>query len=1000
MVDTPTGIVTFLFTDIEGSTVLHEDYPAQMRAALERHDEILRSNIGAKGGYVFATDDDAFSAAFNTPSEALEAVLAIQRAHLAEKWPENAAVPVRMGLHSGRAQERDGKFFGPQVDRAARLMSAGHGGQILLSDATYNLVREELVHLEPEAKLRYLGEHRLKGLRQTERIFQLIVSDLPASFPLLNTDGLVDELVNLDRRYRRIRYLDGGGHGDVYLVHHEALDKDMALKVMKDQFAKDEQFVELFKREAKIAAKLSHPNIVAVNDAGEGIFEGQKVPYMAMEYISEGTLSDLIKQEGLLPPHMAVEHAIRVAEALEAAHRSGLIHRDIKSKNILLTESGEAKVADFGIARAVATATVAASSSGLRLGTPHYISPEQANGEPATFQSDLYSLGVVFYEMLTGKLPYDAESVWGILSKHIRGQLSPPTEVNRHVPEGINQVCVRLLAKDPNERYPDAAALIAVLKAVKDNPDAVVDDMEPTVSLGGVRDDTRPTTPLGRVRGDTVPMPVEMPDLTGQPLSWADRLAELYAHARRVLTGQPLSLEGRLAELYAQARRLHRAQDWQAVVEAFDQIHALDPAHPDPERLLVSAREELAAQELERRVASMYDQGQRHMEAEEWQQAIERFEEVQRLKPGYRDTERLLSEVRQKLVAQELARTYDQGQRHMEAEEWQQAIERFEEVQRLKPGYRDAKKLLSQIQEELAAQELERRVASMYDQGQRHMEAEEWQQAIECFEEVQRLKPGYQWVELQLSLCIAASNADRMQLLRTIERKKKPDGQTLLSPEGHTDAVNSVAFSPDGRLLASGSDDPPIYRAIRQETKAVRLWRVEDGSCLRTLLEERTVEWVNSVAFSPDGRLLASGSSWDNAVQLWWVTGGTHRRVLERSEDGGFSSMAFSPDWQLLALGAGRMVLLQRVDDPSSWSRSTLEGHTNLVNSVAFSPDGLLLASGASDKTVRLWRVGDKKLLRTLEGHTSLVHSVAFSPDGLLLASGSADKTVRLWGIA
>jgi serine/threonine protein kinase/class 3 adenylate cyclase len=507
--DTPTGTVTFLFTDIEGSTVLWENYPIQMQEALARHDEILRAAVEASGGYVFKTVGDACCAAFATAKQALQATLAAQRALFAEKWPENAIVRVRMALHTGVAEEREGDYFGPPVNRVARLLSTGHGGQVLLSGATYNLVRDVLVHMESRAELRDLGEHRLKDLRYTERIFQLVVPDLPADFPPLRTAGLVTpteglatptppaarttpapkkaeaprEAVSREDRYTRKRMMGSGGMAEVYLAHDEVLDRDVALKVLRKQYVDDEQFVELFKREAKNAASLSHPNIVAVHDRGE---TEDGAYFIVMECVPKGTLKELIQQEGALPASTAIELTLEIAKALEAAHRRGMIHRDIKPQNVLLTESGEAKVADFGIARAASSTTI--TKTGGMLGTPHYVSPEVAQGQPASPVSDLYSLGVVLYEMLTGKLPYEAETPVGVVMKHVSEQLRAPREVKADVPEGINDVCVRLLAKEPEKRYRSAAELIEDLGRVKQGAlpgfmatGTVIDDVAGTI---------------------------------------------------------------------------------------------------------------------------------------------------------------------------------------------------------------------------------------------------------------------------------------------------------------------------------------------------------------------------------------------------------------------------------------------------------------------------------------------------------------------------------------
>jgi beta-lactam-binding protein with PASTA domain/tRNA A-37 threonylcarbamoyl transferase component Bud32 len=267
----------------------------------------------------------------------------------------------------------------------------------------------------------------------------------------------------IDNRYNVIRALGSGGMAEVYLAHDEVLDRNVALKVLSRRYADDEEFIERFKREAQSAAALSHPNIVSIYDRRE---TDDDTYYIAMEYLPGGTLKDRILKKGALPPNVAIEVTIQIAEALQVAHRRGLIHRDIKPHNVLITEGGDVKVADFGIARAASSTTM--TRTGSILGTAHYISPEQAMGEPVSPQSDLYSLGVVLYEMLTGELPFDAETPIGIAMKHVNGQLRPPKEVNPEVPDGINAVCVRLMSKDLNERYASAGELISDLERVKD----------------------------------------------------------------------------------------------------------------------------------------------------------------------------------------------------------------------------------------------------------------------------------------------------------------------------------------------------------------------------------------------------------------------------------------------------------------------------------------------------------------------------------------------------
>src|SRR3712207_729939 len=204
---------------------------------------------------------------------------------------------------------------------------------------------------------------------------------------------------------------------DVFLAHDNILDRGVALKLLKDQYAGNEQFVERFKREARNAASLSHPNIVSVYDRGrteDGAY------YIVTERVTGGTLKERVLKEGPLPPQEAVTIALQVAQALRAAHEHGVVHRDIKPQNVLLTQTGEVKVTYFGIARATASSTM--TKTGFVMGTAHYLSPEQALGEPAGPQSDLYSLGVVFYEMLTGEVPYTADTPVGVAMKHVSGQ--------------------------------------------------------------------------------------------------------------------------------------------------------------------------------------------------------------------------------------------------------------------------------------------------------------------------------------------------------------------------------------------------------------------------------------------------------------------------------------------------------------------------------------------------------------------------------------------------
>ena len=267
----------------------------------------------------------------------------------------------------------------------------------------------------------------------------------------------------VDERYELRALTGSGGMADVFLAYDRVLDRDVALKLLKDRYAQDEEFVERFRREAKSAAALSNRYIVLVFDRGE---TEDGTYYIAMEYVPGGDLGDLNESEGRLPPQRATEIALQVAEALQTAHERGIIHRDIKPRNILIDGLGHVKVADFGIARAAEATTI--SHRGDILGSVKYMSPEQATAKPVGPESDLYSLGVVLYEMLTGRVPFEVKTPEDVPAKHADGPPPYPGELNPEVPKALDAVVIRLLATDPQDRYGNAAELLEELGQVRD----------------------------------------------------------------------------------------------------------------------------------------------------------------------------------------------------------------------------------------------------------------------------------------------------------------------------------------------------------------------------------------------------------------------------------------------------------------------------------------------------------------------------------------------------
>ncbi|WP_394022835.1 Stk1 family PASTA domain-containing Ser/Thr kinase [Anaerococcus martiniensis] len=270
------------------------------------------------------------------------------------------------------------------------------------------------------------------------------------------------EKIILDDRYEIIEQIGVGGMAKVYKAKDKLLDRFVAIKILKDQYAEDSEFLKKFNNEAQSAAKLSHINIVNVFDIGEDLYKGERIHYIVMEFVDGQTLKDLIVNEKRLSNPDIIDYSIQIAQALKTAHQAGIIHRDIKPQNILIDNYGLLKVTDFGIARVSSNATITYTSS--ILGTVHYISPEQAKGKIVDEKSDLYSLGAVMYEMATGKVPFDADNSVSIAVMHIQDKPEPAKNLNPNLSDHLNYIIMKLLDKDPANRFLNAKELIDALE--------------------------------------------------------------------------------------------------------------------------------------------------------------------------------------------------------------------------------------------------------------------------------------------------------------------------------------------------------------------------------------------------------------------------------------------------------------------------------------------------------------------------------------------------------
>ena len=278
----------------------------------------------------------------------------------------------------------------------------------------------------------------------------------------------------LGSRYEIIEKVGNGGMATVYRAKDKVLKRDVAVKILRDEFTTDEEFIRRFEVEAQSAARLTNANIVSIYDVG---VDGN-LYYIVMELIQGKTLKEIIiKEDGPLPWKWSINVAIQIASALEVAHRNNIIHRDIKPHNIIITEDGVAKVTDFGIAKAVSNSTITAF--GKTIGSVHYFSPEHAKGGFTDAKSDLYSLGVVMYEMVTGRVPFDADTPVSVALKHMQEMPQEPIELNPNIPVSVNKIIMKALQKDTNLRYQSATEMLEDLKMSLKDPDGdFVEELE------------------------------------------------------------------------------------------------------------------------------------------------------------------------------------------------------------------------------------------------------------------------------------------------------------------------------------------------------------------------------------------------------------------------------------------------------------------------------------------------------------------------------------------
>src|SRR5581483_430691 len=317
----------------------------------------------------------------------------------------------------------------------------------------------------------------------------LFLNDVPSPAVRMTTRPRL-----LGDRYEIGEVIGVGGMAEVHRGRDIRLGRDVAIKILRSDLSRDPAFEGRFRREAQSAASLNSPSIVAVYDTGESDLDGTPTPYIVMEYVDGQTLRDMLAAEGRLLPQRALEITAAVCTALEQAHAAGIVHRDIKPGNVMLTTTGDIKVMDFGIARALATSTATMTQTAAVVGTAHYLSPEQARGEHVDARSDVYSTGCLLYELLTGAPPFTGDTAVAVAYQHVREDPTPPSSIEPDVPEAVDAIVLVAMSKNPANRYGSAAEMRADLERamagrpvhatpVLRNDDPVVPAVPPTTVL-------------------------------------------------------------------------------------------------------------------------------------------------------------------------------------------------------------------------------------------------------------------------------------------------------------------------------------------------------------------------------------------------------------------------------------------------------------------------------------------------------------------------------------